>query len=216
MNKLKMLRNDRGLTIQELSKELNINHTTLNRLENGVTALNEQYLIIFSDYYKVTCDYILGLTEYSGPRFEYWDIPVFDLDDINYTIPRTTKLMAHPYISRRELFYIHANRLDESSTPFVQNGDTLLMSHRRVNDEQLSLAMIKKIINNKVVRVFKFIFTYHDGRMLAVDNDKFPIRLRPEEDAIQKSDILGWVVDLKRNYLDYRYMKRETDTIIAE
>lgn len=63
MNNLKVLRNEKELSTQALSKLLNINHTTINRLENGVTALNDTYIIIFANFYNVSADYILGLSK---------------------------------------------------------------------------------------------------------------------------------------------------------
>lgn len=61
MNNLKEIRLMQKLTTQELSELTNINRSTITRLENGQTALNDQYIKIFCDFFDVSADYLLGL-----------------------------------------------------------------------------------------------------------------------------------------------------------
>lgn len=62
-NRLKALRKEKRLTIRELEEKLNINRTTLSRIENGLQGINNEYLTLFSQFYNVSTDYILGLTD---------------------------------------------------------------------------------------------------------------------------------------------------------
>ena len=62
-NRLKALRKEKRLTIRELEEKLNINRTTLSRIENGLQGINDEYLTLFSQFYNVSTDYILGLTD---------------------------------------------------------------------------------------------------------------------------------------------------------
>ena len=47
-NRLKALRKEKRLTIRELEEKLNINRTTLSRIENGLQGINNEYLTLFS------------------------------------------------------------------------------------------------------------------------------------------------------------------------
>lgn len=62
MNRLKSLRKDKKLTIRELETKLNINRTTLSRMENGLQGINDEYLVQFASFFNVSIDYILGLS----------------------------------------------------------------------------------------------------------------------------------------------------------
>ncbi|MCR5111487.1 MAG: helix-turn-helix transcriptional regulator [Ruminococcus sp.] len=57
---LKKLRIDKGLTLQELSEQLEIHRTNLSDLENGRRKIGLSVLTKFADFYGVTLDYIMG------------------------------------------------------------------------------------------------------------------------------------------------------------
>lgn len=67
MNRLKSLRKNKNLTLRELSEITKISHPTLSRLENEEIALNQEYLLIFSDFYNVSVEYILGISDDPKP-----------------------------------------------------------------------------------------------------------------------------------------------------
>lgn len=60
MFKLKELRERKGITLEALSADLNINKSTLSRLENGLREPKESQINQIADYFNVTTDYILG------------------------------------------------------------------------------------------------------------------------------------------------------------
>lgn len=57
---LKKLRIDKGLTLQELSEQLEIHRTNLSDLENGRRKIGLSVLTKLADFYGVTLDYIMG------------------------------------------------------------------------------------------------------------------------------------------------------------
>lgn len=67
MNRLKKLRNEKKLTLRELAEVLNIHRDSLMRMENGSQGISDEYLRVFSDFYNVSTDYILGLTNIKNP-----------------------------------------------------------------------------------------------------------------------------------------------------
>lgn len=68
MNKLKLLRNERKITLRDLAEKLNIHRDSLMRMENGMQGISDEYLKIFSEFYGVSTDYILGLSEIRNPK----------------------------------------------------------------------------------------------------------------------------------------------------
>lgn len=64
MNRLKDLRKKRKLSQLELSKELNIDRTTISRLEQGKASFTQEQIQNVSKFFGVSTDYVLGLSEY--------------------------------------------------------------------------------------------------------------------------------------------------------
>ena len=57
---LRNLRNKEGLTLQQLSKKLNMPMTNLSELETGRRKIGLSVLTKLADYYNVSLDYIMG------------------------------------------------------------------------------------------------------------------------------------------------------------
>ncbi len=62
-NKIKTLREKKGLTQLELSKDLNVVRQTVAQWENQERDLKTGAIISLSKYFNVSADYLLGLTE---------------------------------------------------------------------------------------------------------------------------------------------------------
>ena len=61
--RLKQLRKEKHLTQQDIARILNVDESTYGRYENGKRQLSIEDLQKLCQYYKVSADYILGLTE---------------------------------------------------------------------------------------------------------------------------------------------------------
>ena len=61
--RLKDLREDRDITQRELAEHLHIKQNTYSQYENGQRQLPIDVLIKLDLYYKVSTDYILGLSD---------------------------------------------------------------------------------------------------------------------------------------------------------
>lgn len=64
---LKTLRSEKGLTQEELSKILNINRATYAHYETGRREPDAQTLKSFAEYFNVSLDYLMGLTDIRNP-----------------------------------------------------------------------------------------------------------------------------------------------------
>lgn len=62
MNRLKELREEKGLAQADLGKILEITSQAYGLLENGKRDISTEYLKVLSNFYNVTTDYILGIS----------------------------------------------------------------------------------------------------------------------------------------------------------
>lgn len=69
MLRLRDLREDHDLTQEVCAKIANISKNSYIRYENGERAVPHDVIVVFSKYYNVTADYILGLIQ--EPRSLY-------------------------------------------------------------------------------------------------------------------------------------------------
>ena len=60
---LKELRTEKGLSMKQLSKLVQIGDSSISRWENGQAIVNGDQLIIFSKFFGVSTDYLLGLED---------------------------------------------------------------------------------------------------------------------------------------------------------
>ncbi len=63
LNNLKFLRQDKHLTLRELSEKTNIDKSTLSRYERGEQEIKSSDLTLLSTLYNVSSDYLLGLSK---------------------------------------------------------------------------------------------------------------------------------------------------------
>lgn len=61
MNRLRELRKERGLTLDDIEEELGIGRATYNNYENGKTSPKLKTLVKMAEFYGVTIDYMLGV-----------------------------------------------------------------------------------------------------------------------------------------------------------
>ena len=67
MNRIKELRKEKNLTLRELASDLNMSYSNIGYLERGKSMLREDTAKMFADYFKVSSDYLLGLTDERTP-----------------------------------------------------------------------------------------------------------------------------------------------------
>lgn len=67
MNKLRILRKEKGLTLIELSELVHINKTSIARYETGEVEMKADTLQTFASFFNVSTDYLLGKTDERNP-----------------------------------------------------------------------------------------------------------------------------------------------------
>ena len=63
--KIKILREKRGITQSELAKKLGITRSGVNAWEMGISVPSTQYIVILAKFFNVSTDYLLGLSDTS-------------------------------------------------------------------------------------------------------------------------------------------------------
>ncbi len=66
-NRIKDLREDNDLTQAEIAKQLGLHTTQYQRYERAETTIPADIIVDIAKFYKVSTDYILGLTNISKP-----------------------------------------------------------------------------------------------------------------------------------------------------
>ena len=62
--RLKELRLEKGLTLEQLAKELNVSDVAVGRWERKQRVPNLEIVIAIAKFFNVTTDYLLGLTDF--------------------------------------------------------------------------------------------------------------------------------------------------------
>lgn len=58
--RLRELRNEKGISIRQAAKDLDVGKTTLSNYERGKRSPNKDFINRAADYYNVSADYLLG------------------------------------------------------------------------------------------------------------------------------------------------------------
>ena len=64
MNRIKELREERGLTVRKLSKLIGIQYQSINRYENELIDISTDLLKVFASFFEVSIDYLLMYNGY--------------------------------------------------------------------------------------------------------------------------------------------------------
>ena len=62
-SRLRTLREERNLSRKEVAELLGVTKTQINDLEHGKTGTSMARLVVLAEYYKVSTDYLLGITD---------------------------------------------------------------------------------------------------------------------------------------------------------
>ena len=88
MSRLTELREEKGLNKKKVAAEMGLAYTTYVGYENGTRKLSGDKLKKFAEYYGVTTDYILGVTDEKNPAAGSDEIDVSsdgtDMDELEY------------------------------------------------------------------------------------------------------------------------------------
>ena len=61
--RLRGLRKDRGLVLEDIAQLLGVSTTQVGDMENGKTGTTMVRLVLLAEFYHVSTDYLLGITD---------------------------------------------------------------------------------------------------------------------------------------------------------
>ncbi len=67
MNRIKELREQRGITQSQLGQILNVSKSTISKYENGSLDLSSTTIAILCDYFRVSANQLLGISDNAIP-----------------------------------------------------------------------------------------------------------------------------------------------------
>lgn len=62
-NRIRELRKERNMSLRDLAVELNMSFSNIATIERGESQLREDTTKLFADYFNVSSDYLLGLSD---------------------------------------------------------------------------------------------------------------------------------------------------------
>ncbi len=62
--RLKELRIEKGLSLDQLAKEINVSHVAIGRWERKLRIPNIEVLISLAKFFNISADYLLGLKDF--------------------------------------------------------------------------------------------------------------------------------------------------------
>ena len=90
MNRIKQLRKARGLRQADVARETCIDQKTLSNYEIGKTNPDSYAVVQLAEFFGVTADYLLGLTEYN---FKDTDVMIEQIDAMQQTLDAMKKIL---------------------------------------------------------------------------------------------------------------------------
>ena len=71
-----LLRKERGISQKQAANDLDVSQALLSHYEKGIRECGLEFLVKISDYYNVSCDYLLGRSpEPAGKTLSYDELP---------------------------------------------------------------------------------------------------------------------------------------------
>ncbi len=94
-----MLRKEKKLSQKQVAEELGISQALLSHYEKGIRECSLDFVIKVAEYYRVSCDFLLGRTpERSGATLNFDDIP-----DADESVDEVTKGSLVPLLNKKIL-----------------------------------------------------------------------------------------------------------------
>lgn len=78
MNRLKELRREKRLTLRELADKLHMTNSNISMMELGQRGISNENLVAFCNFFDVSSDYLLGLSDQRKPIPEKKQQPLND------------------------------------------------------------------------------------------------------------------------------------------
>lgn len=170
MNRLKLLRVEKGETLQKIADYLNVTMQTVSNYENEKRDMTPETILKLAKYFNVSTDYLLGRSDIRKTESN-----VFPMPENAVPIPVVGKIsaglpiLATENISRYE--FAPSSLINKNFTYFylTVTGDSM---NRKFNDGDIVLVQQQSDLENDEIGVF------------LIDNEATVKRYKKEDDRI--------------------------------
>ena len=152
MNRIKLLREEKGVYQKDLAKVLNVTTPVINYYENEKRTISAKSASLLADYFGVSIDYLLGKSDIKNQ-----DSNVFPMPDNAVPIPVVGKIsaglpiLANENIERYE--FAPSSLINKNFNYFylTVTGDSM---NRKFNDGDIVLVQQQSDLENDEIGVF--------------------------------------------------------------
>lgn len=209
--RIKQLRNERDITLDELAKILGTTKATLSRYENNLRTPNAEFIEQLASFFDVSTDYLLGKSDIKNPEKFYKNITIINQNNLikipilgvikaGEPIFAEQNIIGYEYVDKKDIsdgdyFYLIVKG-DSMNKSRIEDGDMVLVrSQNDVNDGDIAIVLI-----NGCEATLKRVYKTKDALILQPDstNPKHkPIILNSANSLPSDVKILGKVIHAK-------------------
>ena len=193
---LKILRERRQMTQQQLADKLDISRSTVGMYENGSREPDFETLELIADFFNVNMDRLIGNLNPIDNRM----IPVLGYVRAGLPIEAVENILDYEEISdnmARQGEYFALKIKGDSMEPRMRQGDVVIVKKQTVVDNG-DIAVV--LVNGNDATVKKF-FKYDSGINLISFNPNYePFTFTPEQVNTLPVQVIGKVVELRAKF----------------
>lgn len=193
---LKILRERKQLTQQQLADKLDISRSTVGMYENGSREPDFETLELIADFFNVNMDRLIGNLNPTDKRI----IPVLGYVRAGLPIEAVENILDYEEISEdmaRQGEYFALKIKGDSMEPRMREGDVVIIKKQNIVDNG-DIAVV--LVNGNDATVKKF-FKYDNGVNLISFNSNYePFTYTPEQVNNLPVQVIGKVVELRAKF----------------
>lgn len=181
MNRLRFLRNEKGESLGEIAKYLNVTIQTISNYETEKRDMTPDTILKLAQYFNVSTDYLLGKTNIRDSIVSISKIPILGTVKAGYDWLAEENVVDYITIKERipNLEEYYALKITgDSMLPLLSEGD-LVIVHDQDDVESGQTAVV--LINGEEATVKKLIKT-NEGIELHSMNPYYPVKKFTYED----------------------------------
>lgn len=193
---LKILRERKKITQQQLADKLEISRSTIGMYENGSREPDFETLELIADFFNVNMDRLIGNLNPADKRM----IPVLGYVKAGLPIEAVENILDYEEISEdmaRQGEYFALQIKGDSMEPRMREGDIVIVRKQNVADNG-DIAVV--LVNGNDATVKKF-FKYDSGVNLISFNPNYePFTFTPDQVDNLPVQVVGKVVELRAKF----------------
>lgn len=205
-DRLRIVREEKGLSLRALAKELNIHFSTLGSYEQGRRKPDVDTLRTIAEYFSVSTDYLLGVVD--DPKIKLGGevslklpsrprkaIPLLGRVSAGNGVPAEDDVIGEVIVDENEAVDFALIVQGYSMYPkFVENDIVFVRKQPSVRNGQIAVVRI-----NGGEGVIKYFYKENDGVILRSENPEYKPQFISGERWNRECAVIGVVVSFKRS-----------------